>query len=215
MSLLREGLARYCPPEQLSRLEAARVGIAGAGGLGSNAAFLLARSGVRRLTIADRDVVEPSNLNRQAYFPEHVGMPKVEALSQELLRLDPTLEINAFYAEITASFVFKYFSDCSAVVEALDGAEDKAMLCRALAGSGIFLVCASGIAGLSGPPMHSRRIGDNALIVGDGLTSIAAAPPMGPRVMQAAAMQAEAVLKFILGKDGEPEAPTLNQQRKF
>ena len=52
---------------QRSRLRHARVGIAGAGGLGSNVAMMLARSGVGTLLVIDGDRVEPSNLNRQHY----------------------------------------------------------------------------------------------------------------------------------------------------
>ena len=60
-------LASHLDAAQRRRLAEARVGIAGAGGLGSNCAVLLARSGVIRLTIADHDVVSLSNLNRQFY----------------------------------------------------------------------------------------------------------------------------------------------------
>lgn len=64
---LRQGLTRYFTPEQLARLRAARVGLAGAGGLGSNTALMLARCGVEDLLLVDDDVVEPSNLNRQQF----------------------------------------------------------------------------------------------------------------------------------------------------
>ena len=77
---LCEGLGRYLTPEQLRILRQARVGIAGAGGLGSNAALMLARSGVEHLTLVDHDVVDASNLNRQQYWPRHVGRSKVDAL---------------------------------------------------------------------------------------------------------------------------------------
>ena len=51
--------------DHLSRF---RVGIAGAGGLGSNCAVSLARSGIGTLVISDFDVIEPGNLNRQYFF---------------------------------------------------------------------------------------------------------------------------------------------------
>jgi len=51
-----------------------RIGIAGAGGLGSNCAAALARSGVGTLVIADFDIVEELNLNRQYYFSDQIGM---------------------------------------------------------------------------------------------------------------------------------------------
>ena len=58
-------MLRYFTQEQRQLLAAARVGLAGAGGLGSNAAMMLARCGVGALVLVDGDSVEPSNLNRQ------------------------------------------------------------------------------------------------------------------------------------------------------
>ena len=55
-----------------------RVGIAGAGGLGSNCAVALARSGVGTLVISDFDIIEQSNLNSQYYFTNQVGMMKTD-----------------------------------------------------------------------------------------------------------------------------------------
>ena len=78
-NVLRRGLARYLAPEQLARLQSVRVGIAGAGGLGSNAALMLARSGVERFLLIDDDVVDASNLNRQQFWPRHVGRPSCSA----------------------------------------------------------------------------------------------------------------------------------------
>ena len=64
--------ARHTPGVH-ARLKRASVGIAGVGGLGSAVAVALARVGVGRLVIADFDVVEPSNLNRQQYFIDQIG----------------------------------------------------------------------------------------------------------------------------------------------
>ena len=73
--------------EQMSNLEdwkerlgEAKVAIAGLGGLGSNIAFSLVRSGVRNLHLVDFDRVDESNLNRQQYRMEHIGRLKTEAL---------------------------------------------------------------------------------------------------------------------------------------
>jgi len=59
-----------------AKVKAATVGIAGLGGLGSAIAVALARVGVGKLIVADFDVVEPSNLNRQQYFVDQIGMLK-------------------------------------------------------------------------------------------------------------------------------------------
>lgn len=198
-STFLQGLRRYVNDADLRALASVRIGIAGAGGLGSNCALFLARSGIRHLTLIDSDVVEPSNLNRQQYFPEDVGMPKVEALRRLLLRLDAQLDLTVYQACITAENAPGLFAGCDIVVEAFDVPEAKAMLCNALRSHVKLLVCASGLAGVGGPPMLTRRLGPNLLCVGDFTTSISKdTPPMAPRVSEAAALQADAVLHFLL-----------------
>lgn len=198
-SALRTGLARYLPPLLRDFLGSVRVGIAGAGGLGSNVAFLLARSGVRRFTIADHDRVEASNLNRQAFFPEDVGFLKAEALTRHLRRLDEGISVDMYGGKVTRANALSLFAGCAAVVEAFDAAPDKAMLFETMAGSDIFYVGASGLAGCGGPPMEVRRVGANAVIVGDFVSEVdEGLPPLAPRVMQAAALEADQVLGYLL-----------------
>ena len=67
----------YLTPEERAVLESVRVGIAGAGGLGSNCAMHIVRAGVTHLTVVDFDVVNESNLNRQFFFRDQIGMKKV------------------------------------------------------------------------------------------------------------------------------------------
>ena len=83
----------YLTKTEREILEDAKVGIAGAGGLGSNCAMHLVRAGVKRLVIADFDVVSESNLNRQFFFRDQLGMKKVEALKANLLRINPEAEV--------------------------------------------------------------------------------------------------------------------------
>lgn len=70
---------RHSPKKQ-KHLSAGRVAIAGLGGLGSNVAYALARIGVGHLHLIDFDVVDTTNLDRQQYFMEHIGMYKTDAL---------------------------------------------------------------------------------------------------------------------------------------
>jgi len=203
--VLSGGLRRYWKPEQLTALASVQVGIAGAGGLGSNVAMLLVRSGVRCLRIVDHDRVEPSNLNRQCYWPEDVGRPKVEALRDRLLALEPELQLNVSRDTIIADTAGLLFKDCAIVVEALDEAGIKADLCASLLAQGFYIVAASGIGGVYGtggsglPPMQLRRLGASFVCVGDFASAVDEhTPPFAPRVMQAAALQADAVLAKIL-----------------
>ena len=194
---LREGLGRYFSPEQLGRLSAARVGIAGAGGLGSNAALMLARSGVEDFLLIDHDVVEPSNLNRQQYWPRHVGRPKVEALGEVLRDLNPHIRLELAQVRLTAGNLPGFLSSRPLWVEALDAPEAKTLLVERALLSGRRVASASGMAGVGGPPMARRRLG-NLVLVGGFQSDIADAPPLAPRVTQAAALLADAVLEFIL-----------------
>lgn len=61
-------------PHVFEKVKSAKVAIAGLGGLGSNIAINLARTGVGHLHLIDFDIVEPSNLNRQQYKIKHLGM---------------------------------------------------------------------------------------------------------------------------------------------
>ena len=190
----------YLTPEERAALESVRVGIAGAGGLGSNCAMHLVRSGVKHITISDFDVVNESNLNRQFFFRDQIGQKKVEALKANLLRIEPDADIRIVDTKLDASSTKELFADCTIVVEAFDVVEAKAMILAALAGSGKKLVTASGLAGWGrSNAMKVRKMG-NIVAIGDGETSVGdGAAPVSPRVGIAAAMQANAVVSLLLG----------------
>ena len=190
----------YLTPEERAVLESARVGIAGAGGLGSNCAMHLVRAGVQHLTVVDFDVVNESNLNRQFFFRDQLGQKKVEALKENLLRIDPDADIRAVDAKIDAASVKEIFADCGIVVEAFDAVDAKVMLVSAFASSGKKLVTASGLAGWGhSNDMRVRKMG-NIVAIGDGETAVGdGAAPVSPRVGIAAAMQANAVVSLLLG----------------
>ncbi len=196
--LLEQGLQRYLLPHEQEKLATATVGIAGAGGLGANVALLLVRSGLRQLILIDDDVVDASNLNRQPYFPRHVGQPKVHALAQILLELCPQASLDLQQIHLDANSLPAFLPKAHLWVEALDVAQSKRLVVEQCLEKNIFCVSASGIAGYNGPPMQQRNLGENLIIVGDFSTDIANSPPLAPRVMQAAAMQADAILTKIL-----------------
>lgn len=202
MNHLQTGLSRYLSPADISRIRALRVGIAGAGGLGSNCAWMLVRSGFADLTIVDHDVVEPSNLNRQFFFARQVGQPKVAALRQNLLDINPEAAITAVQAEVTPGNAVSLFAGCDVLVEAFDLARAKKMFVEAHLGRDVFLVAASGLAGCGdADAIVTRRIRKSFYMVGD-LASEAGPdnPPLAPRVTLAAAKQADLVLAFALGR---------------
>lgn len=190
----------YLAPEERAALESVRVGIAGAGGLGSNCAMHLVRSGVKHITIADFDVVNESNLNRQFFFRDQIGQKKVEAIKANLLRIEPDADICAVDMRLDASSAREVFADCAIVVEAFDAVDAKVMLVSAFASSGKKLVTASGLAGWGrSNAMKVRKMG-NIVAIGDGETSVGdGAAPVSPRVGIAAAMEANAVVSLLLG----------------
>lgn len=193
----------YLTEHERRILENATVGIAGAGGLGSNCAMHLVRSGLRRLVIADFDVVGESNLNRQFFFRDQLGRKKVEALADNLRRIEPDLDLSLRDVRLTADNVDWTFAGCQVVVEAFDSAAGKAMLLHALLPMGKPIVAASGLAGWGrSGSIVQRRLGKNLVLIGDTASDIRGGlAPVSPRVGIASAMQANAVVSILLGEE--------------
>ena len=193
----------YLIPAERAVLEKVRIGVAGAGGLGSNCAMHLVRSGIRHLVVADFDVVGESNLNRQFFFRDQLGMKKVDALKANLLRIDPEADVQAVDVRLDAASTRELFEDCDIVVEAFDVVEAKTMILSTLMPLGMRLVTASGLAGWGkSNAMRVRKMGANVVVVGDGETGVATdVAPVSPRVGIAAAMEANAVVAWLLGKE--------------
>jgi sulfur carrier protein ThiS adenylyltransferase len=198
--------ARHTPGVH-EKVKAARVGIAGLGGLGSSVAIALARVGVGTLVLADFDVVEPSNLNRQQYFVEQIGMPKVQAMRENLSRINPYVRVEGHEVVLDSHNVPIIFASTPIIVEALDKAEMKEMIITTVLEQmpDHTIVAASGLAGF-GPnnTIRTERISPRLFIVGD---QVSAARPgwglMAPRVGIAAHHQANLVLRLILGEERE------------
>ena len=183
------------------KLGSTTIGIAGAGGLGSNCAINLVRSGFKKLKIVDFDKVEISNLNRQFYFLDQVGKPKVEALKANLLKINPDLEIKTVNEKIEKNNVIKLFENCDIVVEGFDEAENKKMLVEKLLPTGKLIVAASGLCGYGRcDNIKVHRLKENLIIIGDLKTSTDCMAPISPRVNIAAAKQADVVLEYVLGR---------------
>jgi molybdopterin/thiamine biosynthesis adenylyltransferase/rhodanese-related sulfurtransferase len=103
------------------RLQAARVAMVGAGGLGSPAAYYLAAAGVGTLVIADDDVVDRSNLQRQILHTDaRIGMAKVESARAALTALNPSVRIEAFGERIRAGNVERLIAAADVVVDGAD-----------------------------------------------------------------------------------------------
>jgi sulfur-carrier protein adenylyltransferase/sulfurtransferase len=103
------------------RLEAAKVLLVGAGGLGSPAAYYLAAAGVGALRIADDDVVDRSNLQRQILHTEAaVGTPKVDSAAAALSALNPRTRVEAVRERIDSANVERLLDGIDVVIDGAD-----------------------------------------------------------------------------------------------
>ncbi len=201
MDAFRKNLITKLGEAKLAKIEQAKIGIAGAGGLGSNCAASLVRVGFKHFTIADFDLVDPSNLDRQFYFEDQIGMKKVEALRINLQRINSQLELRMLPVKLDPANIPDIFQDCDVVVECLDRAEAKSMLVASLLPSGKLIVSASGLGGYgSSDDLKVRKLKPNLVLIGDFTSDIEKAPALSPRVSIAAAKQADVVLEFVVGK---------------
>ena len=193
--------ARF-PEEMQTKLRNARVAVAGLGGLGSNIAVMLARSGVGELLLVDFDTVDVTNLNRQMYLIPQLGKPKAEALPEILYQINPYLTYRSVCIKVTPDNVKELFSEYPIVCEAFDKPDQKAMLVRELLMQcpETTVVSGNGMAGYADANeirtcQVMKRLyvcGDQSTDVGNGIGLIA------PRVAVCAAHEANKVLQLIM-----------------
>ena len=196
--------ARHTPGVH-ERMKKATIGIAGLGGLGSAVSIALARMGIGMLILVDFDIVEPSNLNRQQYFIDQIGMAKTEALSKILTDINPFVKVVVHDVELSRENIPRVFKTANVVLECFDHAEDKAIILETVAESlpDVYVIGVSGIAGIGDSnSIQTRRIGERVFIVGD--MKKAAEPGQGlmaPRVGIAAHHQANLVVSLLVDPD--------------
>jgi sulfur carrier protein ThiS adenylyltransferase len=174
-----------------------KIGIAGCGGIGSNVAMHLARSGVKRLKIVDFDRVDATNLNRQFYFSTQLGMVKVDTLERNLKDISPDIYIEKENKKLTAENLFDTFKDCDVVVEGFDKAADKAVFLENFLESGKFIVSANGVAGNDLDGVTVRKLNERAYVVGDFTSDIADFKLYSTKVIVIASVMANLVLKEL------------------
>lgn len=195
-----EGLRRYLSESELNQIQSKKIGIGGVGGLGSNVAMILVRSGFKHFEILDMDLIEASNLNRQQYFHNEIGESKVKVTGQRLRAINPDLNLMTYETQWTEAASGQYFQDCDFVVEAFDQADFKFQFVRYYQEHAPVVISGNGMAGLTQKqPIRVQKVG-NIYMVGDGTTDAACGhPPMAPRVTACAAKMAEIILDATLG----------------
>ena len=187
-----------------AKLQAAAVAVCGLGGLGSNIAISLARSGIGKLILIDFDTVDITNLHRQQYKADQVGLPKAEALLENLKEIAPYVEYEIHNEKVTAENAVRLLQKADIVCEAFDKADAKAMLVDVVLEQlpQKTLVAASGMAGFdSGNAIRTRKLTERFYLCGDGKSDVDQGIGLSaPRVMLCAAHQALTVIRLILGE---------------
>jgi sulfur carrier protein ThiS adenylyltransferase len=181
------------------------VGVAGLGGLGSNVAIALARMGVGTLILADFDIVEPSNLNRQQYFIEHLGSPKAIAMADILKKINPYLTVVSHRVKLDPENIPAIFQKVRVVIECFDQVDQKTMLIETVSDAlpDAYIIGASGLAGYGeSNRIQTSQLSDRVYIVGD---LVSAAGPgrglMAPRVSVAAGHQANLAVSLLMNPE--------------
>ena len=186
------------------RFSSATVAICGLGGLGSNIAIALARAGIGKLLLIDFDRVDITNLHRQQYKANQIGLYKADALAESLLEIAPYTEIKTVTAKITEENFADLLKGADVVCEAFDNAEAKAMLVNGVLEQlpDCYLVAASGMAGMDTPnTIRTRKVMKRFYLCGDEKNDVADTIGLvAPRVMLCAAHQAHTVLRILAGE---------------
>ena len=184
-----------------NRLRDKFVGIAGCGGLGSNSAVALVRTGIINIVLADFDIIHESNLNRQYYFLNQVGRKKVYALRDNLMAVNPEINVEVFDTRLDEANLLLIFKHCDLVIEAFDDATQKHMLIETFSREmpEKYIISGVGLAGFgNNNALKTSKFG-NIYICGDNISEVSDEnPPLAPRVGVVACMQANQALELLL-----------------
>ena len=187
-----------------SRFSSAVAAVCGLGGLGSGIAIALARAGIGKLLLIDFDRVDITNLHRQQYKAEQIGICKTEALAENLREIAPYLEIETHTVRLTEDNAAELLQGADIICEAFDDAQAKAMLTETVLTvmPDKYLVVASGMAGLgSANSIRTRRITSRFYLCGDEISDVSDGIGLvSSRVMLCAAHQAHTVLRILAGQ---------------
>ena len=182
----------------------ATVAICGLGGLGSNIATALTRAGIGKLILIDFDKVDITNLNRQQYKMNQLGLYKTESCMENMKEISPYTEIEIHTVKLNEENIPELLADADIICEAFDKADQKAMLVNTVLDTfpEKYILSGSGMAGFgSANTIQTRKVfgklylcGDEKSDVNDGVGLVA------PRVMVCAAHEAHMVLRILSGE---------------
>lgn len=198
---LREAFVSRHGSELQRKLDRSVVAICGLGGLGSNIAIALTRAGVGKLILTDYDKVDITNIHRQQYYADQIGMYKTEAIKDNLKRINPYMELELNNITISEDNIEELLGKADIICEAFDKADQKAMLVNFVLEHfpEKYLVAGSGMAGLDSVNLiQTREITKHFIICGDGNSDVnTSGSLLASRVMACASHEAHAVIQII------------------
>ena len=184
-----------------TKFSSVTVAICGLGGLGSNVAISLARAGIGKLILIDFDRVDITNLHRQQYKANQLGMNKTDALRDNLLEIAPYVTLETHTICVKEENAAQLLRGADIICEAFDDAECKAMLTNLVLEEmpDKYLVAASGMAGFgSVNSIRTRKITSKFYLCGDEKSDVQSEGGLvSSRVMLCAAHQAHTVLRIL------------------
>jgi sulfur carrier protein ThiS adenylyltransferase len=171
-----------------------KIGIAGAGGIGSNVAVNLVRYGISDFVIADFDIIEPSNLNRQFYFYHQIGKKKVDMLENNLKLIKSDITLKKKDIRLTKNNMLQIFTACDVVVDGFDKSDEKKLFIELFSQTDKLVVSASGIAGQELDKIKIKKMG-GCYIAGDFESDIAEFKVFPPKIQIVAAIMSNIIIK--------------------
>ena len=186
----------------VERLASSFVVVAGLGAVGGYVLEGLVRAGVGRIRVVDGDAFDETNLNRQQYFMRHVGMYKTDALREQLLEINPYLDIRTDCVRVRKENIKELFAEDDIICEAFDVPENKAMLVNGVLEqfSDKIIVSASGMAGYGDSnTIRTRKVAGRFYLCGDETSDSGTGMGlMAPRVSICAGHEANLIAQLLI-----------------
>ena len=187
--------------EGQEKLKKARVFIAGAGGLGSPTAIYLAAAGIGTIRMADHDMVELSNLNRQVlHWDENIGEEKAESAANKLKKLNRDIRIEVIGETLTEANASQLVADSDLIVDAMDNLPTRYLLNKTAIKKGIpfFHGAVYGFEGRAMTVIPGKSACLNCLYHGVAVPKVKF-PVIGVTPAVIGCIQATEVIKYITG----------------
>ena len=132
MEEVKSRLIELVGQEKVTSLNEAHVAVVGIGGVGGSCALTLARSFIGHITVIDGDIIEPSNINRQAlaYLP-YIGQPKCKVAQEIIAKINPEAKVcgkQVFITKDNFEEVFEDLKSCDYIIDCIDSISQKVLL---------------------------------------------------------------------------------------